>query len=225
MNIYKSELFPYIAGDSLVGRPVTLTMKEVKIEPVSSGGQTENKPVLYFEESKKGMILNKTNAKRIAKLFGGETDEWTGQPIELYSEEVKAFGDTHNAVRVRESRVLSKAAQKRNAKMNTDEHKERLEKNPLQPPSDNGDGIGDDAVLADPAQAFYIEAAGFIPYFKDDKAVKAAMVQLEIEYNPDERDGIIKALSGFASKEADKLQDSLFPGEPEAGVTSYDAGA
>jgi hypothetical protein len=48
------------------------------------------------------LILNKTNAARIAALYGGETDDWTGQRISLYTESVKAFGATHNAVRVDE---------------------------------------------------------------------------------------------------------------------------
>jgi hypothetical protein len=102
MNIYKSSLFPFIQGDSLVGKPVTLTMKAVKMELVpTKPGEADEKPVLYFKESSKGLILNKTNAKTIAQLYGGETNDWTGKPIELYSERVKAFGQWFNAVRCR----------------------------------------------------------------------------------------------------------------------------
>ena len=110
MNIYKSGLFTYIAGDSLIGRPVVLTMNKVVTEPVvGQGGKVEEKLILYFKETKKGLILNKTNAKRIAKLYGGETDSWADKVVELYTEEVKAFGETHNAVRIREAQQVKQA--------------------------------------------------------------------------------------------------------------------
>ncbi len=102
MNIYKTQLFPYIAGDSLVGKTATMTMAGLKTEKLPTrNGKTEDKLVLYFEDTPKGLVLNKTNAKTIAQAFGGETDDWQGHQIELYTERIKAFGQTHNAVRVR----------------------------------------------------------------------------------------------------------------------------
>lgn len=102
MNIYKTELFPYIQGDSMVGKSVTLTIKGIAAEKLNNKGQSETKYVLYFEETIKGLVLNKTNAARIAALYGGETDDWTGKRITLYTEKVRAFGGDHNAVRVEE---------------------------------------------------------------------------------------------------------------------------
>jgi hypothetical protein len=103
VNIYKSNLFPYITGDSLVNKPITLTMRHVSTEAVvvPNTNKTQEKELLYFEQTPKPLILNKTNAKAIAALYGGETDAWKGQPLELYTERVKAFGQEHNAVRVR----------------------------------------------------------------------------------------------------------------------------
>ena len=102
MNIYKTHLFPYIEGDSLADREVTLTMTTVTTEDLPTyNGQTESKLVLHFKESDKGLILNKTNARAIAKLYGPETDDWDGERITLYTERVKAFGEFHNAVRVK----------------------------------------------------------------------------------------------------------------------------
>lgn len=103
MNIYRTGLFPHIIGDSLVGKTATLTMTEVKVERLTGHeGRSEEKFVLFlfFEETEKCLILNKTNAATIAKLYGPETDDWRGQAITLYSEEIRAFGKTHNAVRV-----------------------------------------------------------------------------------------------------------------------------
>ena len=100
-NIYKTELFPHIVGDSLVGKTVTLTIKAFTQDDLSAGnGRTERKYLLMFEETPKTLILNKTNAKTIAKLYGGETGDWKGKRITLFSEQVRAFGANHNAIRV-----------------------------------------------------------------------------------------------------------------------------
>ena len=92
MNIYKTELFPYVEGDSLKGKTVTLTMATVNVEKLKNNrGQEEKKYVVYFDESQKGLVLNKTNAKIISRLYGPETNAWTGQRITLYAEEIRAF--------------------------------------------------------------------------------------------------------------------------------------
>lgn len=108
MNIYKSTiLFPYIEGDSLVGKPTVLTLADAMVEEIAvpAQGKTMPKITLTFTETDKRLILNKTNARTIIKLYGPETDVWKGKPIELYTEPVKAFGATTNAVRVRKPAV------------------------------------------------------------------------------------------------------------------------
>ena len=101
MNIYKTNLFPYIIGDSLIGKTATMTMANVVPEEMQNNrGQKETKYVLYFQETDKGLILNKTNSATIARLYGPETENWQGEQVTLYGEEVKAFGKTHNAVRI-----------------------------------------------------------------------------------------------------------------------------
>ena len=102
MNIYKTDLFPYITGDSLVGKEVPVTIRRVDQENVTGhGGEVERKVVLIFQESPKPLILNKTNAKTIAEAYGPETDNWDGKKVILYSEKLKAFGEMHNATRVK----------------------------------------------------------------------------------------------------------------------------
>lgn len=101
VNIYDTELFPYLEGEALVGSALKLTIRDFKFEEmIAHGGKKETKPVLYFRENKKGFVLNKTNAKTIAVLFGSETGQWEGKQITLYTEEVQAFGATYNALRV-----------------------------------------------------------------------------------------------------------------------------
>ena len=100
-DIFTTDLFPYLEGEEIKGTNLTLTIKDVRQEEMQSHkGKEESKYVLYFRETSKGFVLNKTNAKRIAVLHGKMTGGWVGKQITLYTEEVRAFGETHNALRV-----------------------------------------------------------------------------------------------------------------------------
>lgn len=96
-----SEMFPskYVAEADLAGKPRTLIMRTIEFEEV--GQQRDRKPVLYFEKTQKGLVLNKTNTRKIESLYGTETEEWTGRPIELYPSETDFQGETVPCIRVR----------------------------------------------------------------------------------------------------------------------------
>lgn len=81
----------------------TLTIKEVSIHTFKArDGSEEPKPLIVFENEPKGLILNKTNSKLIAKaLKSDETDDWVGKAITLYSTEVEFAGDIVDSIRVR----------------------------------------------------------------------------------------------------------------------------
>jgi hypothetical protein len=74
--------------------PALLTVKEVRKENVSAAGQDpEEKGVMYFRERAKGMVLNPTNLKRAARIFGsGETDDWEGKRVVVFTDELVEFG-------------------------------------------------------------------------------------------------------------------------------------
>lgn len=104
IDIFMTDLFPYLEGEELKGSTLTLTIKDIRQEKMQSQkGKEESKYVLYFKENRKGFVLNKTNAKRLAVLYGKMTGGWHGKQVTLYTEEVKAFGETHNALRVAEA--------------------------------------------------------------------------------------------------------------------------
>lgn len=94
-----SDAYPsnYIAATDLDGNNVTVTMKNVDFEKVGE----EQKPVLYFKGKTKGLILNKTNAKNIATVYGDDMDDWTGQDIVLFPAMVDFQGKTVEAIRIR----------------------------------------------------------------------------------------------------------------------------
>jgi hypothetical protein len=97
-----SDLFPskYLKASD-AEEPITLTMTVVAWEPMKDkDGKDEDKPVLYFKEVEKGMVLNVTNAKVIQNLYGDEVENWSGKTILLHAMDVTAFGETKPALRV-----------------------------------------------------------------------------------------------------------------------------
>jgi len=102
MDINKAFPSKYINAADLAGREFAVTIARVQIETLKSTDGTENaKPVLYFTNAKKGLVLNKTNATAIAAIHGGETDLWAGKEVVLYPSQTVAFGRAQEVVRVR----------------------------------------------------------------------------------------------------------------------------
>ena len=104
-------MFPtqYLASEEFLEKDVTLTIKGVKIDNLQmSDGGTEDKPVVMFEKTDKKLVLNKTNATTIAKLYGSEARGWAGKAITLYPTECQAFGKTVDCIRIRSKAPKSK---------------------------------------------------------------------------------------------------------------------
>ena len=61
-----------------------LIMNHVQMEALGQGDDQESKPVLYFKDVEKGLVLNKTNANAISDQYGDDSAEWFGQPLILF---------------------------------------------------------------------------------------------------------------------------------------------
>lgn len=102
MNINNAFPSKYLkSGDLPENGDLALTIKEVSLETVGQDADAEQKPIVYFDETDKGMVLNKTNALTIANLYGPETSGWTGKRIALFATEVDFAGKQTLAIRVR----------------------------------------------------------------------------------------------------------------------------
>ena len=88
----RSELFPsrFLKHPDLQGRASIVVMQKVTREDV--GDDAKRKPVIYFRGKEKGLVCNATNYDVIADAYGDETDDWAGQPIELYPTKVTFKG-------------------------------------------------------------------------------------------------------------------------------------
>lgn len=97
-----SDAFPsnYLKASDLQGRAIIVAIDRCEIEAIGD----ERKPILYFQGKQKGMVLNKTNANNVAVLYGDDTDDWGGQPVELFEAMVDFQGKTVPAIRIRAPR-------------------------------------------------------------------------------------------------------------------------
>ena len=96
-----SEAFPsnYLKAADLNNRTVKVKIDKVIFEEI--GQNKDRKPVMYFADVKKGLVLNKTNAVEIAATHGDQMEGWTGKEIELFSQMVPFQGQNVAAIRVR----------------------------------------------------------------------------------------------------------------------------
>jgi len=95
-----SEAFPsnYLKATDLAGRTVQVAIDRVEIRDV---GDSEHKPVIFFRDKQKGLVLNRINAGVIAGVYGEETDGWCGQSVELYPSTTEFHGRMVDCLRVR----------------------------------------------------------------------------------------------------------------------------
>lgn len=89
-------LYPnkWLKAADLCGKSITVTIKSVTIEEV--GVDREKRPVCSFVGKDKKLILNKTNTRAIADLYGAETDKWPSKKIVVYPTETQ-YGDKEMA--------------------------------------------------------------------------------------------------------------------------------
>ena len=97
--------------EELPRREVTLTIGKIVDEKVVTNGQTELCTICYWvEQGWKPMILNITNKKTVCKLYKTtDTEKLVGKSVVIGVEQVKAFGDVHDALRIRKR--IPKAAE------------------------------------------------------------------------------------------------------------------
>ena len=94
----------YLGAYSLEpGKDLTVTIKAMNQEKVKNADGREEEVLVAHLEKQKPFILNKTNAKAIARVVGSNyLEDWIGKSIQLYVAQVSAFGSTVDALRVRD---------------------------------------------------------------------------------------------------------------------------
>jgi len=100
-NLTINDLYPsrFLKVEDIGDDDLILTIDSIEI--MQLGDSNEEKPVLYFREIKKGLVLNVTNGKTIAKNFGDKVAGWIDKRISLYKTEVEFAGRTQLGIRIR----------------------------------------------------------------------------------------------------------------------------
>jgi hypothetical protein len=119
----------------------TLRIKCVTEEMIGQGAKQEQKLVVWFTNSKKGLVLNKTNNRTIRGAYGDDTDGWKNRLIVLFPTQTDFGGKQVGALRVRipvkqNPNVTTKSAAKPTAEP-TPLDGEVLEPEPDQPDFDD----------------------------------------------------------------------------------------
>ena len=97
-----NDAFPsnYLKASDLKGNQAVVTIDRVEFEAV--GRDKEMKAVIYFIGKNKGVILNKTNARKIIEISGSAlTEEWHGTAVVLYPTETEFGGETVECIRIK----------------------------------------------------------------------------------------------------------------------------
>jgi len=98
-----NDAFPshYLKASDLGDAQPVVSIDRVEIEAV--GRDKEMKPVVYFVGKEKGIVLNKTNSKKIAQIASSpDTDDWRGVKVTLYATETEFGGETVECIRIKQ---------------------------------------------------------------------------------------------------------------------------
>lgn len=98
------ELFPskYLAAvDAMQDTIVTIKTIEIELLKNKDTEKDEPKPILYFKEFDKGMVLNKTNKNTLQTLHGSNIFDLIGKRVILHAPVCESFGKSAPALRIK----------------------------------------------------------------------------------------------------------------------------
>ena len=120
MGMNMANAFPskYLSAADINGVEPTYHISAVVMEQVGRDANEPQKPVLYFADCDKGMVLNVTNNNTIMDMYGHDSDAWLGKPITIFATHVDFGGKMVPAIRVKPTTPTPAAAYQQNAQAN-----------------------------------------------------------------------------------------------------------
>ncbi len=93
------ELYPsrFLKSDDFETGPMQFTIASIKPEQLNG----ERRVLCTFKDTDKQLVLNKTNARALARMYGNDTRNWLGKTVTLVATEVDFKGDLVPAVRIK----------------------------------------------------------------------------------------------------------------------------
>lgn len=83
------------------GEDLTVRIEYVQVEEVHGAQGKKDMCSVAHLKGHKPMILNVTNSKSIAKLYGPYIEDWAGKPITLFASTTRLAGETVECLRIR----------------------------------------------------------------------------------------------------------------------------
>ncbi|ARU04710.1 hypothetical protein CCO03_08510 [Comamonas serinivorans] len=83
------------------GQDLTVTISHVVREQVTGNGGKKEECTVAYLQGQKPFILNATNSKSIAKLYGPFIEDWAGRQITLFATTTKLAGEQVECLRIR----------------------------------------------------------------------------------------------------------------------------
>jgi hypothetical protein len=103
----EQDRFPsrFFKAEDLGGEEAIVTIRDCASEKLKTqDGRESEKEVVWFEPpfGRKGLVLNKTNFRAIAKATGEpDSSDWVGHKILLYPTHVEMGGEVYEVVRIK----------------------------------------------------------------------------------------------------------------------------
>ncbi len=86
------QLYPgrFIKAGDLANKDVNLTIASIELEELEDQKGKRGKGVITFRETKKQLVLNRTNGESIKAMFGRVLADWVGKRITLYPAKIES---------------------------------------------------------------------------------------------------------------------------------------
>jgi len=103
------EFFPsnYLRATDLGGKEHDVTIDRVESDVFENDGRKQKKPIVFFRDNAKPLVVNKTNFQLIAKACGEDSKDWPGKSICIYPVMVSFRGKVQEAIRVKRVTALA----------------------------------------------------------------------------------------------------------------------
>jgi len=83
----------FLKTSDLAGQEHECTIREVIMEVVEKEDDRETqKPIVYFEGKRKGLVLNVTRWDVLEEMYGEDTDDWLGKPVIVFPDTTRYKG-------------------------------------------------------------------------------------------------------------------------------------
>ena len=90
----------YLNGSDVGAQIFKLVIKSIMMEKMENDGAM--KPVMYFTNAQKGLVVNATNWDNMSLVYQDESDNWIGKEVEMYTEATRTpNGQPTRGVRIR----------------------------------------------------------------------------------------------------------------------------